>query len=228
MLPVFLPAIPFAFVLGIVIMDSGIAPLLGWSSSPMIYGGASQLALLTLLSDGAAIAAAVTAALVVNARHLMYSAAMAPTFQQQPTWFRWVGPYFLIDQVFALAMPRIHDEPESFRTYYLTLGIVFWLLWLSATAAGLFLGPVIPPSWGLSFSIPILFLGMLVMTINRWRADCHTDQAYCWGLRPASLLVCCWTVGGDDDLPGHSCDRRWHLLQPRHLYTDAGQAPNSS
>lgn len=168
MLPVFLPAIPFAFVLGIVIMDSGIAPLLGWSSSPMIYGGASQLALLTLLSDGAAIAAAVTAALVVNARHLMYSAAMAPTFQQQPTWFRWVGPYFLIDQVFALAMPRIHDEPESFRTYYLTLGIVFWLLWLSATAAGLFLGPVIPPSWGLSFSIPILFLGMLVMTINRW------------------------------------------------------------
>ncbi|MCB1854369.1 MAG: branched-chain amino acid permease, partial [Halieaceae bacterium] len=58
-LPVFLPAVPFALVLGIAILESGILPALGWSSSALIYGGASQLTLLTLLGDGAAPGAAV-------------------------------------------------------------------------------------------------------------------------------------------------------------------------
>ena len=168
MLPVSLPAIPFALALGIAIVESGLPGVLGWSTSPIIYGGASQLTLITLLGEGTAPAAAVTAALIINARHLMYSAAMAPTFQHQPAWFRWVGPYFLIDQVFALAIPRIHDDPGSFRLYYLTLGITFWVLWLAFTALGLYLGPAVPQSWGLGFAIPILFLGILVMAIDRW------------------------------------------------------------
>jgi predicted branched-subunit amino acid permease len=164
----FLPAIPFALVLGIAILDSGVLPLLGWSSSSIIYGGASQLTLLTLLGDGAALTAAVTAALIVNARHLMYSAAMAPTFQQQPAWFRWVGSYFLIDQVFALAMLRSNDDPESFRTYYLSAGLTFWVLWLLFTAVALVAGPVFPQHWGVGFAVPVMFLGLLVVGIDRW------------------------------------------------------------
>ena len=166
-LPVFLPAVPFALVLGIAILESGILPLLGWSSSSLIYGGAAQLTLLTLLGDGAAPGAAVTAALIVNARHLMYSAAMAPTFQQQPTWFRWIGSYFLIDQVFALTMLRINDDPRHFRTYYLSVGLTFWALWLVFTAVALVAGPMLPRHWGLSFAVPVMFLGLLVMGIDR-------------------------------------------------------------
>lgn len=167
-LPVFLPAVPFALVLGIAILESGILPALGWSSSALIYGGASQLTLLTLLGDGAAPGAAVTAALIVNARHLMYSAAMAPTFQQQPAWFRWAGSYFLIDQVFALTMLRINDEPQRFRAYYLSVGLTFWLLWLLFTAVALVAGPLLPQHWGLGFAVPVMFLGLLVIGIDRW------------------------------------------------------------
>lgn len=167
-LPVFAPAIPFALVLGVAIMSSGIDPLLAWSSSFIIYGGASQLTLITLLGEGAAGAAAITAALIVNARHLMYSAAMAPTFQQQPAWFRWIGSYFLIDQVFALGMLRINDDPRKFRIYYLAVGVTFWLLWVITTAFALWLGPMVPLDWGIGFAVPILFLGLLVMGIDRW------------------------------------------------------------
>jgi 4-azaleucine resistance transporter AzlC len=167
-LPVFLPAVPFALVLGIAVLDAGIAPVLGWSSSPLIFGGAAQLTLITLLGDGAVPTAAVTAALVVNARHLMYSAAMAPTFQQQPAWFRWFGAYLLVDQVFALSMLRINDSPAAFRRYYLTVGLAFWLLWISATALALLAGPVVPASWGLGFAVPVMFLGLLVVGIDRW------------------------------------------------------------
>lgn len=167
-LPVFIPAIPFALVIGFAIRASGLEPLLAWTSSPIIYGGASQLTLISLLGEGAAGAAAVTAALIVNARHLMYSAAMAPTFQRQPPWFRWAGSYLLIDQVFALCMLRINDDPRDFRIYYLGVGATFWLLWLITTAAALFIGPIVPTRWGIGFAVPILFLGLLVMGIDRW------------------------------------------------------------
>ncbi|WP_116364662.1 AzlC family ABC transporter permease [Parahaliea mediterranea] len=167
-LPIFLPAVPFTLVLGIAILESGLLPALGWSSSPIIFGGASQLTLITLLGDGVAVAAAVTATLIVNARHLMYSAAMAPTFQRQPAWFRWVGAYFLVDQVFALGMLRINDDPRSFRAYYLSVGITFWLCWVLGTAAALFIGPVIPASWGFGFAVPVMFMGLLVTGIDRW------------------------------------------------------------
>lgn len=164
-LPMFLPAIPFALVLHIAILDSGVLPVLGWSSSAVIYGGSSRL---TLLGDGAALTAAVTAALIVNARHLMYSAAMAPTFQRQPAWFRWVGSYFLIDQVFAPAMLRCNDDPKSFRTYYLSAGLTFWVLWLLFTAVALVAGPVFPQHWGVGFAVPVMFLSLLVIGIDRW------------------------------------------------------------
>ena len=61
-LPLFIPAIPFAFVFGVVVANAGIPGWLGWSSSPIIFGGAIQVTLFTLLGEGASVAAAVSAA----------------------------------------------------------------------------------------------------------------------------------------------------------------------
>ena len=167
-LPLFIPAIPFALVLGLAITESGMGTLVGWSSSPIIFGGSAQLTLVSLLGGGTAVVAATTAALVVNARHLMYSAALAPTFQRQPRWFRWFGPYLLIDQLFALSTLRLDDEPEDFRTYYLVAGLTFWVTWLATTALGLLIGPVVPEAWHLEFAVPILFVGLLILGIDNY------------------------------------------------------------
>lgn len=166
-MPIFVPAIPFAFVIGLAIHNAGMNPFLGWSSSWIIFGGAAQLTLITLLGSGTSVIAAIAAALVVNARHLMYSGAMAPQFQKQPRWMQIFGPYVLIDQVFALSMLRNNDSPEQFRVYYLTTGFTFWIMWQVTTAAGLVLGPVVPASWHLEFAVPILFLAMVVMGIDK-------------------------------------------------------------
>lgn len=166
--PLFVPAIPFGLVLGLAITESGINQLVGWSTSSIIFGGAAQLTLISLLGSGAAFAAAVTAALVVNARHVMYSAALAPTFQEQPRWFRWFGPYVLIDQLFALASVRLDDDPDTFRAYYLAAGFTFWTFWQITVGAGLFIGPVVPEEWNLGFAVPILFIGLIVLGIDKW------------------------------------------------------------
>lgn len=167
-LPLYVPAIPFGLVIGLAITDAGMIPMVGWSSSWLIFAGAAQLTLITLLGGGVAVAAAISTALVVNARHLMYSAALAPTFQAQPRWFRWLGPYFLIDQVFALTMLRPEKDPDRFRTYFLAAGITFWALWLAVVAVGLLIGPIVPEEWNLEFAIPILFIGLLVVGTETW------------------------------------------------------------
>jgi 4-azaleucine resistance transporter AzlC len=167
-LPLFVPAVPFALVIGLAIVEAGINPFSGWSGSWLIFAGAAQLTLVSLLGSGAAVLAAVTAALVVNARHLMYSAAHSPTFQRQPPWFRWLGPYMLIDQMFALTIIEADAEPETFRTYYLAAGVTFWVLWQATTALGLALGPVVPQEWNLQFAVPLLFMGLIVLGIDKW------------------------------------------------------------
>lgn len=167
-LPLSLPAVPFGFVVGLAIIEAGVNPVVGWSSSWIIFGGAAQLTLISLLGSGAAVTAAIGAALVVNARHLMYSGAIAPSFQNQPRWMQLFGPYLLIDQVFAVAMLRRNDHPDVFRIYYLTVGITFWFIWQLMTGVGLLFGPMVPESWHLHFAVPIMFMGLVVMGIDQF------------------------------------------------------------
>ena len=162
----YVPAVPFAMVLGVAIGESSINNFLGWSSSWIIFGGASQLTLVTILAAGGAPFSALGAALAVNSRHLMYSAALSSRFTDQPRWFRWLAPYVLIDQQFALTEP-LKDDADDWRRYYLTSGAVFWTLWQSTVALGIFLGPLVPDSWGLDFAVPLMFLGLVVVALNR-------------------------------------------------------------
>ena len=166
-LPLFIPALPFAFVFGVVVAEAGIPESLGWSSSPIIFGGAIQVTLFTLIGEGASVAAAVSAALIVGARHMLYSVTLAPQFQNQPGWFRWVGPYVLIDQVFVLTQIKRIDDPGAFRHYFLAAGFTFWTLWMASTAFGVVLGPAIPPEWGMEFAAPVLFISLMMAASDR-------------------------------------------------------------
>lgn len=165
-IPLIIPAVPFGLVLGLAITQSGIGNLVGWSSAPIVYAGAAQLTLVTLLGGGAAWAAAVAAALVVNLRHAMYSAALAPLFQRQPRWFRLLAPYGLIDQMFVLSMLRKDEDTDDFRRYYLAAGSAFVVFWCAAVALGLLVGPVVPGEWHLEFAIPVMFAGVLAIGVD--------------------------------------------------------------
>lgn len=164
--PLLVPVVPFALVLGLSIAESSVPNLVGWLGSSLIFGGAAQLTVVTLLGSSAALIAVIGAGLVVNARHFMYSAAMAPVFGPQPNWFRRLGPYFLIDQVFALMLGKTEVEPASFRRYYLGAGLTFWSVWQVTVALGLVIGPIVPESWSLGFAVPLLFLGLLMGTMK--------------------------------------------------------------
>ncbi|HUF98170.1 MAG TPA: AzlC family ABC transporter permease [Ilumatobacter sp.] len=164
--PFIVSAIPFGFVVGLAITESAMPAWVAWLSNPLVFAGAAQLTVITLAGT-ASLWALISAGLVINARHIMYSAAMAPTFQKQPAWFRWVGPMFLIDQTFALASTRLDDEPRTFRRYFLTAGVFLWCNWLVMTGLGMLVGPIVPESWRLEFAIPIMFLGVVLAGLKQ-------------------------------------------------------------
>lgn len=160
------PTVPMALVLGVAIAESSVPNLAGWASSWLMFGGASQLTAVTLLGEGAGLVAAVLGALTVNARHVMYSAALVPPFQSQPRWFRFAGPYLLLDQLFALA--STHDAPPSrWRAYYLGAGALAWIYWQVFVGIGVLFGPSLSADFDISFAVPALFLGLLVPALVR-------------------------------------------------------------
>jgi predicted branched-subunit amino acid permease len=165
-LPLVIPAIPFGFVLGLAITESEMPLWAAWLTSPLIFAGAAQLTMVTI-AGSASLWAIISAVLVINSRHVMYSAALAPPFRHQPRWLRWLAPFLMVDQVFALAVLRNDDPPESFRRYYLTIGIVFFAVWNLVVPLGMVVGPIIPESWQLDFAPVVMFAGLTLFAVKR-------------------------------------------------------------
>jgi 4-azaleucine resistance transporter AzlC len=166
--PLVIAAVPFGLVFGVVAAGSEVGAWLGGATSVIIFAGAAQLATLQLIDAGAAGAVVVATALIINARHLMYSAALAPAFREFPRAARFALPYLLTDQAFAISIVRFGqvDDPAYRRWYFTGAGLALWITWQLSTVAGIVLGAQVPASWSLDFAVPLMFVILLVPTIR--------------------------------------------------------------
>ncbi|WP_420452031.1 AzlC family ABC transporter permease [Ilumatobacter sp.] len=165
-IPLAIPAIPFGFVVGLAATESAMPTWVAWTSAPLVFAGAAQLAMITL-AGAASVWAVIAAVLVINTRHLMYSAALAPAFRHQPRWMRWFAPFLLVDQTFALSALQTHRSPAEFRRYYLSVAVVLYAIWNVAVPLGMLVGPIVPDSWRLDFAPPVMFAGLTLFAVKR-------------------------------------------------------------
>ena len=168
MAPLMIGVIPFGLVFGVAAAASSIGGAVGWSSSWIIFGGAAQLATIQLLDESAAAVVVIATALVIQARHLMYSAAMAPHFREFPAAWRWGLPYLLTDQAFAVSITRYETvtDPVYKRWFFFGAGMTLWIPWQITTGIGVLLGTQVPEAWSLEFAIPLVFLALLIPTLK--------------------------------------------------------------
>ena len=162
--PLYLPTVPFALVLGVAMTESAMSTSVAWSTN-IVFAGAAQLAMVTLAGTATWLTL-VTTAVVINLRHVMYSAAMAHHFRDQPRWFRWVGPYVLIDQLFALTSRRDDLEPPVWRRYYMAAGLFLLVTWLIGVTVGIAVGSAIPTEWRLDIAPAVMFGGLVVLGLT--------------------------------------------------------------
>jgi predicted branched-subunit amino acid permease len=165
--PLYIPAIPFALVLGVAITESVMPTPIAWSTNVVIFAGAAQLATVSLAATATWLTLVATAA-VINLRHVMYSAALAPRFSDQPRWFRWVGPFLMVDQMFALGSARTELSADEWRRFYLTGGLFFFVSWTLTVSLGLVVGSAIPTEWRLGVAPAVMFAGLVTIgVVNR-------------------------------------------------------------
>ena len=167
-LPLLIGVVPFGLIFGVTAAGSAVGGGLGYASSVIIFAGAAQLATVQLVTAGSASAVVIATALVINARHLMYSAALAPHFREFPARWRLVLPYILTDQAFAVSIIRYETESDPYykRWFFFGGAISLWVTWQVTSAAGVLLGASIPESWSLDFAIPLVFLALLVPALR--------------------------------------------------------------
>lgn len=160
--------IPFGLITGATASAAGIEPVLAIAMSIIVFAGAAQLVAIQLISEGAPGAMIVLAALVVNLRMMMYSAAVAPFFSQLSLRWKFLIGYLLTDHGFALMTARFtHDDTNPYkRWYYLGAGSLMWTVWQIALAIGVFIGVQVPASWSLEFLIPLMFIALVAPALK--------------------------------------------------------------
>ncbi|MFB6096516.1 MAG: AzlC family ABC transporter permease [Haloferacaceae archaeon] len=131
------------------------------------FAGASQFAALDLLTGGAAAPIVVLTALLINARFAIFSASLAPHFRERSTGWRWLLGAVLSTPASVLSLTRFAaDDGVDEVSYYLGAALSLWTAWQVGTLLGLALGARVPQHAGLTFVVPLVFIGLLFSTID--------------------------------------------------------------
>jgi len=163
--------IPFALALGAAFGSAGVDPFIAWLSSPVMIAGAAQLVTVEMLGAGMGAAVVLTTALVVNARHVLYSATMASLVGHWRRRARWIAAYLLADPMFALAVARFRagdsvERRSADRSYFFAASWACWTGWLVLTGAGVLLGHLLPATLPLDVATPLTFLLLLLPSLE--------------------------------------------------------------
>lgn len=165
--PMMLGVAPFGMITGVSAVSIGLTPVEAIGMSVLVFAGASQLAGIALLGQGATFAVIVLTTFMVNLRMAMYSASLAGWLRDVRVGTRVSMAYVMTDQAYAFSILRFPREPSMpRRDYYLGAALPLWLLWQATTAAGAFLGASVPESWQLEFAIPLTFLALLAPAVR--------------------------------------------------------------
>ena len=167
--PHMLSVIPFGIIYGAIGVELGFNPYLIYAMSLIIFGGASQIVFLQLISGGASALIAVTSVGVINSRHLLYGAVLSEYLEKLTILKKLIISYFVVDQGFAESNKYFQKNKNQEHIHYhlLGTGITLWVCWQISTITGIILGSIVPPELGLKFAIPLTFISLIVSDLRK-------------------------------------------------------------
>jgi 4-azaleucine resistance transporter AzlC len=155
----------FGLVYGLAARAAGFSPLEAGAMSVLVFAGASQFAAVGYVLGGLPWAGVVVLTAFLNARHFLYSAALAPYFARTPRPIRAIAAHVLTDEAFALSIAHFRRIGRvDLRGYWwAAVGTVF-VPWNVATLVGVAIGGQIPEPtrFGLDVIFPAAMGGLAV------------------------------------------------------------------
>ena len=158
-------------IYGVVAVGAGLSPLTAQAMSLIVFAGSAQFLMAQLYGLGTPALVMLLAAVIVNLRHALYSASVAPYLRKLSGPWKWLLAYLLTDEAFAVSIlhfhkPRSATTPDYRHFFLLGSGLALWSTWQLGTALGILLGAQIPASWSLEFTLTLTFIGMVVPSLK--------------------------------------------------------------
>ena len=167
-LPLLVGVFPFGMIYGALALNAGISALASQMMSSIVFAGSSQFVATQLVHEAAPGFVIILTIAVVNLRHMLYSASLAPYFKDLSLKWKVLLSYLLTDEAYAPSILKYEKEGTTPTSHWFLLGAGFllWSTWQVSTALGVFLGTAIPESLSLDFALPLTFIAMVVPVLK--------------------------------------------------------------
>jgi 4-azaleucine resistance transporter AzlC len=166
--PLLIGVFPFGLIYGALALGAGLSPSAAQMMSSIVFAGSAQFVTAQLVHDSAPGFVIVLTIGVINLRHMLYSASVAPYIEHLPMRWKTLLAYLLTDEAYAATI--VHYEKEEISPtshwFFLGAGLALWTIWQISSALGIFLGAAIPSSWPLDFALPLTFIAMVMPVLK--------------------------------------------------------------
>jgi 4-azaleucine resistance transporter AzlC len=187
--PLMLAMVPYGMAFGVAAAQKGLEPWQALALSGLVFAGSAQFAALDLWVAPLAVLPVLLTTLAINARHLLYGAALYPWLRGSSAGQRFPVVAVLTDSTWVYAT-QAEARGERDAGTLLGAGLLTWAVWVGSTALGLFAGGTIPDpkTFGIDVVMAVFFA---VSLTGLWRG---TDTLKPWAAAAAAGLLGMWLL----------------------------------
>ena len=167
-IPLLIGVFPFGLIYGVLALSSGLSVPAAQMMSSIVFAGSSQFIAAQLVHEAAPAVVLILTIAVVNLRHMLYSASLAPYLSSLSMRWKVMLSYLLTDEAYAPTIIHYEEQGLTSASHWFLLGAGFslWFTWQVSTAFGIFLGSAVPESWSLDFALPLTFIAMVMPVLK--------------------------------------------------------------
>jgi len=159
--------IPIGFAYGVLAQQAGLSLFNTLAMSALVYAGSAQLLAASFFAAGAPMLSIVATTLIVNLRHMLFSAALSPYLKGWCKWELAIFAYELTDESFALHSAWFPQEAPS-KIEVAAINLTAQLSWVFGSWLGAVVGGRIADvkPWALDYTLTAMFIALLVMQLK--------------------------------------------------------------
>lgn len=172
-IPTLIGYLSIGIAMGIVGASSNLSILEVTLLSALVYAGASQFIICSLLVSGSPISVIVFTTFIVNLRNFLLSMTLAPHFTKYSL-MKNIGIGALVtDESFGVAINKIAKRENINAQWMNGLNLTAYIFWILSCMLGATFGKWIsnPKVFGLDFSLTAMFLALLVLQLQNIEKD---------------------------------------------------------
>ncbi|WP_167144848.1 AzlC family ABC transporter permease [Pseudomonas sp. OTU750018] len=169
-IPMIVGILPFGLIYGALASLAGLSLGQALGMSLLVYAGSAQFIAISLLTLGSGAVVILLTTLVVNLRHVLYSAALQPYVGKLSQRWRVPLAFGLTDETFAVVQRRYlaRGMTDHGQWYHAGVALALYLSWVSSSLVGALFGQNVPnlAGWGLDFAMLATFIGIVVPALR--------------------------------------------------------------